>query len=111
MGSGVGLMQLRGTWDGAVECRSTWRPGLACRRTNLTIRLKLLEQGPKVDCFWFCWGGVSAVISASDLDAPTFHGSADVAYWCSCSALRAEAEESGSVLIDVMAVIPITGQG
>lgn len=25
MGSGVRLMELRGTWGGAVECRSTWR--------------------------------------------------------------------------------------
>ena len=45
----------------------------ACRRTSLTDGWKLLEQGPKSQKAPAIWlGGVSAVISASDLDAHSF---------------------------------------
>ena len=99
MGLGVRLMQLGapGTVQWSVDRRGSL--GLACRRTNLTIRLKLLEQrAEKSDCFWVLLG--ERLSSAPPISILTFHGSADVAYWCSCLALRAEAAESGRLWPD-----------
>ena len=69
--------------DGAMECRFTWRTDVACERTNLTDGWKLLEQGPESQsASAVCCGGVSAVISASDLDGPTLRWMAWLAYPC-----------------------------
>jgi hypothetical protein len=56
-----------------VECRFAWRTkSSAYERTSLTVGWKLLEQGPESQLASAAVsGGVSAVISASDLDDTT----------------------------------------
>ena len=56
------------------------------KRPCLTVGWKLLEQGPESQsASRFCSGGVSAVISASDLDDQTLHPDRRTAYPLSCS--------------------------
>ena len=79
-------MKLWPTGRCKLECRLAWRSVDAYQRTSLTGGWKLLEQGPESQSASAIWlGGVSAVISASDLDDHTLHPDRRTAYPLSCS--------------------------
>ena len=67
-------MRFLGTCGGAVECRSTWRAGcLPVEGPASRMGGNCWSRGPKSQKTSSIWlGGVSAVISASDLDAHSF---------------------------------------
>ena len=67
-------MQLRGTCGGAMECRSTWRTGcLPVEGPASRMGGNCWSRGPESQKASTTWlGGVSAVISSSDLDAHSF---------------------------------------
>ena len=76
--------------------------GLACRKTNLTIRLKLLEQGAeKSDCFWVLLGwsvGCHQRLRSRCTYFPRFGRCCLLVFML--IALRAEAAESGRLWPD-----------
>ena len=67
-------MRFLGTCGGAVECRSTWRAGcLPVEGPASRMGGNCWSRGPESQEASAIWlGGVSAVISASDLDANSF---------------------------------------
>ena len=71
---GVGSCSPRAPLAVQMERRLVWRTS-ACRpKDQPRSLLRLLEQGPESQsASAICSGGVSAVISASDLDGLTFH--------------------------------------
>ena len=71
---GVGSFSPRAPETVQVERRLAWRT-IACRpKDQPRSWLRLLEQGPESQAASaICAGGVSAVISTSDLDGLTFH--------------------------------------
>ena len=67
-------MRFLGTCGGAVECRSTWRSEcLPVEGPASRMGGNCWSRGPESQGASAIWlGGVSAVISASDLDANSF---------------------------------------
>ena len=73
---GVGSLSPRAPGTVQAERRLVWRTIACPPKDQPRSWLRLLEQGPESQsASAICAGGVSAVISASDLDGPTFHPS------------------------------------
>ena len=70
----VGSCSPRAPWAVQVERRLAWRTIACLPKDQPRSLLRLLEQGPESQsASEICSGGVSAVISSSDLDGLTFN--------------------------------------